>query len=327
MRTIASLRALSRINLNQLRVLAELCMVRSVTQAAENLGVTQSAVSHALAQLRLHFGDELFVRTGAGMVTTALAAEIAERLPAAFVALENAIERRAFDPALATTQFRLACSDYTIAVLLPRLQSALAETAPRVGLSVQALDSRTTERLVAGQIDLVIAGVSEVPERLAFETLYDERSFWVHRADHPIAQRSLSQWDTEAAGFVAVDYGIGTALDGGDSFAARNGLIQWTRPVPGRIWPPGRSPPSPKFTVPSFFAAALLVGQSDCLTQLPSRLADSLAGPLGLVIRSDWPSDEGGKLAQIWPRAFAERRGHAWLREMVRRSAALIAKR
>ncbi len=325
MRTEAAERPLSRMNLNQLKVLAELCVVRSVTQAAENLGVTQSAVSHTLAQLRTYFDDELFVRTGTGLMPTALAADITDRLPAAFLALENAIETRAFDPARATTGFRIGCSDYTMAVLLPRLQARLAAAAPGVTLTVVSLDGRTTERLAAGQLDLVIAGAREVPDRLAFEPLYDEKSVWVHRAGHPLSMRPLSEWDISAVTVVAVDYSIGAALDDDDSFAARNGVIQWTRTAPGRLYGIGQPSLPPKVTVPNFFAAALMVAGSDCLAQVPSRLAAVLATRLDLAVRADWPSDQGGTLTQIWPRAFAERRGQAWLREMVRSSARTLA--
>ena len=258
------------------------------------------------------------------MVPTPLAADIAERLPGAFLALESAIETRSFDPARANIRFRIGCSDYTMAVLLPRLQAAIAAVAPGVSLSVLPLDNRTTDRLATGHLDLVIAGAREVPERLAFEPLYDETSVWVHGARHPLAAHPLAEWDIAATRFISVDYGIGTALDNNDSFASHHGLIQWTRTAPGCLQGANQAQPLATVTVPNFFTAALMVAESNCLAQLPSRLATTLAARFDLLVRDDWPCDPGGTLTQIWARAFAERRGQAWFREMVRSSVSTL---
>ena len=315
-------RSLRRINLNQLKVLAELCLVHSVTQAAENLGLTQSAISHVLAQLRGHFGDELFVRTGNGMTPTPLALKIAERLPGAFVALENAIAPELFDPLQSSARFFIACSDYAMAVLLPRLLARLEIEAPRVQLTILPLDGRTIDRIDKGVLDLVIAGIHTVPERLMFERLFYEKAIWVHRVGHPLSARPFSDWDATKIQSVTVDYGIGASGEELESFASQS-MIQWTRT------PPGPAPLSSdiaaasnsKIVVPNFFAAAVLAAGSDYLTQLPRGLALSLAARFDLVTRNDWPTTKGGYLAQMWRPALTDRYGHPWLRGMVQSCA------
>src|SRR5438270_11593201 len=66
------------LDLNLLRVFDAVLQQRSVTAAAARLGLTQPAVSNALARLRALFGDALFVRTPAGMEATPFARGVAE---------------------------------------------------------------------------------------------------------------------------------------------------------------------------------------------------------------------------------------------------------
>lgn len=140
-----------------------------------------------------------------------------------------------------------------------------------------------------------------------------------HLTAHPLAE-----WDIAATKFISVDYGIGTALDDDDSFASHHGLIRWTRTAPGCLQRANQAQPMATVTVPNFFTAALMVAESNCQAQLPSRLATTLAARFDLIIRDDWPCDPGGTLTQIWARAFAERRGQAWFREMVRSSVSTL---
>ena len=82
---------LPSIDLNLLRVLDVLLEERSVTRAGARLGLTQSAVSHALNRLRYQLDDELFQRNAQGMQPTARALEIAPRLHAALSQLQGAV--------------------------------------------------------------------------------------------------------------------------------------------------------------------------------------------------------------------------------------------
>ena len=71
--------SLSPFDLNLLLVFHELMQNGSVLRASKSLGVTQGAVSQALAKLRTHFGDELFIKTNTGMAPTAVANESMKR--------------------------------------------------------------------------------------------------------------------------------------------------------------------------------------------------------------------------------------------------------
>src|SRR5579872_1934927 len=107
------------LDLNLLRLFDALSEERSVTRAGARLGLTQSAVSHALNRLRHALQDELFVRGPEGMQPTARAQEIAPRLRQGLHQLQLALDPAAFDPADTERRFSLAVGAYTATVLMP----------------------------------------------------------------------------------------------------------------------------------------------------------------------------------------------------------------
>ena len=113
------------LDLNLLRVFDAIMDERSTTRAGERLGVTQSAVSHALARLRDLLGDELFIRTPAGMEPTPRARGLAPRLRDGLLQLHAALAEEVFDPASSARRFTLLVNPYACAVLLPAVLARL----------------------------------------------------------------------------------------------------------------------------------------------------------------------------------------------------------
>ncbi|GAA4908342.1 DNA-binding transcriptional LysR family regulator [Actinomycetospora succinea] len=126
---------LANLDLNLLLSLRALLTERNVTRAAAALGLSQPAVSAALARLRRHFGDELLVRVGNRYELTPLAARLIDRTEAAVAGIERVFSAAPdFDPAATTREFTLLVSDYATSVLGPPLAAAFARTAPRARL-------------------------------------------------------------------------------------------------------------------------------------------------------------------------------------------------
>ena len=93
---------LRSIDLNLLVIFEALVEERSVGKAAARLGITSSAVSHALRRLRTQFNDPLLLRTAEGMSPTPEAVRLARSFRKAFSEIESAIEvSKGFDPATA----------------------------------------------------------------------------------------------------------------------------------------------------------------------------------------------------------------------------------
>ena len=129
---------LANLDLNLLVALRELTRERSVTRAAQRLGVTQPAASAALARLRRHFGDELLVREHGEYALTPLGEQLAEQVEAVCGAAERLFAASAdFDPATSDREFTLVMADYTIMVMGEALSHALQRAAPRARLHIR----------------------------------------------------------------------------------------------------------------------------------------------------------------------------------------------
>src|SRR5258708_39311771 len=98
---------LRSIDLNLLVILEALVEERSVTKAAQRVGISQSATSHALRRLRITFQDEFVVRTGDGMSPTAIALSLANAIGGSLHDIEQAVQGgRCFDPPASTHAFK-----------------------------------------------------------------------------------------------------------------------------------------------------------------------------------------------------------------------------
>ena len=146
------------LNLNLLVSLRALLQEGSVTAAARRAGVTQSAMSRSLAQLREVFDDPLMVRVGRGMAPTPRALALRAPLEGALRELERVLSAGAdFAPARSSRRFHLMTSDALTATLLPALLARLRRQAPGVGLRASPLNPgalnhrRTTESLAKGR--------------------------------------------------------------------------------------------------------------------------------------------------------------------------------
>src|SRR3990170_2771508 len=146
------------LDLNLLRVFDAVLRDRSVTAAARHLGLTQPAVSNALARLRARFEDVLFVRTSSGMDATPFARELSDPVRQALALLDSALAHGpGFDPATSTRAFRFYMSDLGQVEFLPPLVERVQRGAPGVRLEAVALEvDDIADALAAGALDLAI---------------------------------------------------------------------------------------------------------------------------------------------------------------------------
>src|SRR5688500_10858331 len=127
--------SLRNLDLNLLPTLDALLRERNVTRTAEQLGLSQPAVSASLGRLRRHFGDELLHRTGNRYELTPLALQLRSRTESALHGVHRVFDASPeFDPGASDRQFTLMISDYAMAVFGERLISRLATDAPKIRL-------------------------------------------------------------------------------------------------------------------------------------------------------------------------------------------------
>ncbi|CAN5769716.1 LysR family transcriptional regulator [soil metagenome] len=168
--------------------------LRSLTLAAERLGITQPAVSHALRRLRLQFNDPLFVRSSNEMIPTEAATRLHLPLSQALRIIEDAAaEQGTFDPAESTRTFRVAMSDVAESCYLPPLLTALEKLAPRVHIESARLDAASIETaLRSGTVDVAIGYLPNCEDACISRQLMTDTFVCLVRRGHPIADAPLT---------------------------------------------------------------------------------------------------------------------------------------
>lgn len=184
------------IDLNLLAAFDALIEERNVTRAAARVGVSQPAMSAALARLRKLLGDPLFLRSPEGLLPTPRARELAAPLSQALTQIEAVlVKKAAFVPGDASLTFNVGMSDYPTFVLLPQLLGALAEQAPGVSLNVRAFSDRdhAVDLLDAGAIDAAIGVLpTHADGRISSMPILQDQFVTILANDHPDARRGMT---------------------------------------------------------------------------------------------------------------------------------------
>jgi DNA-binding transcriptional LysR family regulator len=186
---------IANIDLNLLRVFDAVYDEGSVTRAGARLGLTQSAVSHALNRLRYILGDDLFLRGPRGIRPTVRAQAIGPQVRQALEQLHSALSVDDFEPAVSERQFTFAAAAYVCAVLAPILVNRVGGIAPNVGLHFIEAPPDLAHNLDAGGVDFAVGVFERAPPRFALDPLMGEDLVWVIRRDHPLADRLKSLED------------------------------------------------------------------------------------------------------------------------------------
>src|SRR5690606_23011654 len=136
-------RLANRVDLNLLELFVETYRLRNLTQAGQQLGLSQPAMSRALSRLREAYGDALFVRMPYGLAPTPLADSLYASASAALEIVARSLEAPTFDPESANRVFRIAMSDTGEQVFLPPLAGAISKLAP--GVRIETMPSDATQ--------------------------------------------------------------------------------------------------------------------------------------------------------------------------------------
>jgi DNA-binding transcriptional LysR family regulator len=180
-----------RADLNLLVALQALLEERSVTRAAEQLFITQPALSKKLKKLQDLFNDELFSRLPYGLLPTPKALELEKQLPNILRQLNQLIGGTEFVPAEYSGVFRIAMPESLSVWLVPRLLAKLAKIAPGVTLRIEDPSAQFIDELTNGRVDFAFHVVKDYPGAIHVESLGGLESRCIMRSDHPLAQKKL----------------------------------------------------------------------------------------------------------------------------------------
>jgi len=297
-------------NLNLVPSLVALLRHGSVGAAARDVGVSQSAMSHALAKLREHLGDPLLVPQGRRFVLSSRARQLAAELPEVLEHLERTLSGSAsFDPKTAAMQVRIASVDYFDFTTLPSLVAYLREHAPGVRLSVERLTAASAEALQSGNLDVIFGGTGFVQgagiEQLE---LFRDPFKVIARADHPIAKRRRLSLRTylEAEHVVVRFEGRGVPVV--DRLLASRGLQR-----------------SVGLHVPHFVSAPLVVAESDMICTVASAVAERAQALLGVAVLEPPLELPPARVIMSWPRSHAHDPARTWFRQLIVRGDGVSA--
>lgn len=314
------------LDLNLLRVLDVLLEERSVTRTGARLGLTQSAVSHALNRLRYVLNDELFVRGPAGMQPTPRAIEMGPQVHAALNQLQTALSPSDFHPATSTRRFAVVAGPYASAVLVPPVVGLLAQAAPQVDLLIAELVPDVVDRLDARRLDFMVGSVLAAPERFTRETILTEALVWVVRADHPLTLRNhVDLAALVSTPHVAISRSLpGQANDDGErrDFVSRAswedaGAFTSALATAGLTRRVG-------VTVPDTYSALAVAMRSDMATLIPRRLA-LLSAQGGRVKLIDPPYESPTvDVTLLYLKERLAEPAIAWMRDTIRAAAASL---
>lgn len=183
------------LDLQLLSCLDALITERSVTRAAERLGMSQPGMSNALARLRRLTNDTLLVRTAQGMVPTPRALEMLDSVQTGMRAFEDVLGQRGpFDPATARDGVTVAAADFPGMLIFPHVLARLSDEAPGIGVQMRLPDPlHVREWLTEGQCDVAVGYLPALAGGLHRTVLFRESLVCLLAADqHPTVGDSLS---------------------------------------------------------------------------------------------------------------------------------------
>jgi DNA-binding transcriptional LysR family regulator len=264
----------------------------SITAAAERLGLTQSAVSHALERLREVLGDPLFVKSGRGIAATARAEALAEPARQVLEDLERLGRRPRFAPEDTDLVLTVAANDFQRDLLLPALQRRVTARLKSLRLIVIPSRAPTADMLRERRCDLIITPrPPEGSDILQKRLLTDHYVCFFDRRERG-APQTLEEY--LEARHVTVAYEDGRRLEFDELLEAR-GLSR----VVG-------------VAVPNFGGIADFLRGTGMLASLPSLLR---LGPLGRFGIAPLPlSTPDISMYSVWHRRHHDDPAHIWLR-------------
>ncbi|MES0879850.1 LysR family transcriptional regulator [Roseibium sp. SCP14] len=289
---------------NLFPVFVEIMRHQNLSKAGRALGMTQPAVSNALARLRDQFGDQLFIRASRGVIPTQFASDIGadiERHVEELKLLTQTQSRRSVELSKISRRFRLVAHDMEECLILPQVLAELSNVAPGMQIEVRPYNRATlADELTTGRADFVMAYLRDVHKNLISREMVYQDFVCVCRKNHPeVGKRpSLKQ-------FVRLNHMIVSPDKGGF-----HGLVD------EHLMEKGMSR-NVTISVPHFLTACQFVARTDCILTLPRLVAEEGARAFGLHLFELPFKMDGFSTSLHWHRRLDNDPEHAAIRELI----------
>jgi DNA-binding transcriptional LysR family regulator len=294
--------SLARVDLNLLVPLQLLLEERSVTRAAIRMGLSQPAMSHALARCRKVLGDELLIRVGTALEPTVRGRSLLEPLRRILREVtRDVLARPEFDPTTSTRRFRVSATSSTALVVLPPLLTLLEREAPGVSIQLMPALDRGDDLIDMPEIDVVLLA-DRVPSALPRESLYTDRWVVVAAKDNPMTRDGVTLETLATLPHIIFEITEGIHIQ---PYSALAGMGVW---------------PKVRLRSHDFGLLPTLVGSTGCVAIVQERLA-RLYADAGLIDTFPLPVEALSlSLDLLFNPRFAQDPACAWLRGQLRRA-------
>ncbi|MCC2614913.1 LysR family transcriptional regulator [Aestuariibacter halophilus] len=302
---------IAKVDLNLLVYLDVLLREGSVTKAANQLSITQPAMSNGLKRLRDLFNDPLLVRTSDGMTPTQRALELQPVIRDVLAKLEASIQPETdFDPATSRRTFRIMASDYAESTLLVEVIRRIGVEAPNITLDIITPSDVTFHDVEHGKVDMAVNRFSELP--LSFHqkvVWYDTFSCVMNRSNPIVKQFDLDRYLAGQHIWVSkTGFGVGVGVDPNE--------VQKLGWVDAELTKLGKKRDIRVFTR-HYHVALQLAKAQNLIATLPSKAAH-LYGEDPEVVVLEPPFDIPPiALKMAWSALLHHDAGHIWLRRLI----------
>lgn len=272
---------------------------KNLSLAGQQMGLSQPAVSRAVARLREMYGDALFIRRPRGVEPTPFAEALAAPVASALQTLRSTFSRPSFEPKTESRRFRIAMSDIGERLFLPRLLEAISHSAPHVAVeAVSPALGQLEESLASGQVDLAVGYLGGLGKQFHRRKLFRERFVYIAREGHPELHGALKREQLRSiphvvAGPSGMQHAIAVEkVLSGPRVKARTAL-----------------------RVHSFLCVGPVVAGTTLIGAVPSNLAAVVAGHMRLQVIESPVQFPGFDVEMAWHQRFHREPGIEWLRE------------
>ena len=309
---------IKRIDLNLLVYLNTLLKERSVSRAAEKLGITQPAMSNALRRLRDLLGDPVLVRTSSGMTPTErakimepLVVEALSRAELALQPVEN------FDAATSTRTFRIMASDYIETTLLAPLMGRLNAIAPGITLDVLTASDGSFSDLERGDIDMAINRFDHLPDSFHQKSIWRDNFACLVGSEHPAKNALTLEAYLESKHIWVSKTGIGVGTGMNPKYSQKLGWVDEA------LSDMGKKRRITLFTR-HYQVSNYLQESKQLVATLPARAALVWKNTPGIVITKPPFPIVPIEIKMAWSPVLHHNIAHKWLREEIKTVAKTV---
>jgi DNA-binding transcriptional LysR family regulator len=302
---------INRIDLNLLVYLDALLRERNVTQAANQLNLSQPAMSNGLRRLRDLFDDPLLVRTSEGMTPTERALELEPVVREVLTTIDRAVQPRSeFDAMNAQRVFRIMASDYAESTLLPSVLGKLRNLAPGLTLDIMTPSDVSFLDVERGKVDMVINRFDSMPQSFHQIHLWDDSFTCVLSPENPVLDDFTLDNYLQANHVWVSKTGMGVGVGVNPDDVQRLG---WVDLALNKL---GKKRQIRVFTR-HYQAAMTLAEQNDLIVTLPTRAAQLKRNNPRVVLREPPLEIPPLELKMAWSPLLQHNPANKWLRKLI----------